>query len=142
MFWTLPSPFFCRIPSHVWPTSLADRALSWSELGATQLASQGFPRFPGEPLHPPPSPEPARGRRRTPDVGAPTPLGWSSTAAHVLGLFCSRCQYLEKRLRLDHRRLAGKNLLHEDAVDFLIPVCTAILEHDELIVSIGRPAHR
>jgi hypothetical protein len=55
----------------------------------------------------------------------------------VLGLFCFRCQGLEKRLRLDDRRLAGKDLLHEDAVDFLIRVCTAILKHDERIVGIA-----
>ncbi len=59
-----------------------------------------------------------------PGAGAPPPLVWPCTAAPVLGLFCFRCQGLEKRLRLDDRRLAGKDLLHEDAVDFLIRVGT------------------
>ena len=81
-------------------------------------------------------PASARGRRRAPGVGAPPPLVWACTAAPVLGLFRFRCQGLEKRLGRDHRRLAGKDLLHEDTVDFLIRVGTAILEHDERIVGI------
>ena len=88
------------------------------------------------------SPATPSGRRRTLGVSAPPPLVWSCTAALVLGLFCSRGQGLEKRLRLDDRRLARKDLLHEDAVDFLVCVCTAILKYDERIVSISGPPHR
>src|SRR5262245_39546049 len=52
------------------------------------------------------TPETSSGRRRTPGVSAPLPLVWLCTAAPVLGFFCSRGQGLEKRLRLDYRRLA------------------------------------
>ena len=73
---------------------------------------------------------------------APTPSVWPCTAAHTLGPGCARRQGLEKRLCLDHRGLAGKDLVHEDALHLLIPICTAILEHHEGIIGIGRPAHR
>ena len=47
-------------------------------MGATQPASRALPRFPGEPLHPPPAPAAARGTRRTPGAGAPPPLSWAA----------------------------------------------------------------
>ena len=85
VFWVLPHPCFPAYSLYIEPKSCPDRALSCIELGVTQHASRGLRRFPGEPLHPPPSPETARGRRRTPGVGAPPPPVLACTAAPVLG---------------------------------------------------------
>jgi hypothetical protein len=58
-----------------------------------------------------------------------------------VGLFSHGSQGLEKLLRLDHRDLAGKDLVHKHAMHFLVRVRAAILEHQDLIVRIGRPPH-
>ena len=77
------------------------RALYWASHSMSPRASRVSPVSPRTL-----TPETSSGRRRTPGVSAPPPLVWPCTAAPVLGLFCSRGQSLEKRLRLDYRRLA------------------------------------